>query len=79
MNLNNHSFEFTPTETSANGTFLYITNYLSHKCCNDQNIYKRNELESTFIESVNSRKLNIIVGVMYRHPSMDLIDYNCNY
>ena len=36
-------------------------------------------MESTFIEIVNLRKLNIIVGVIYRHPSMDLADFNCNY
>ena len=41
LNLNNYSFEFTPTETSAGGTFLYITNHLSYKCCNDLNIYKK--------------------------------------
>ena len=40
---------------------------------------KRIELESTFIEIVNPRKSNIIVGVIYRHPSMDLTDFNCNY
>ena len=36
-------------------------------------------MESTFIEIVNPRKLNIIVGVIYRHPSMNLTDFNCNY
>ena len=36
-------------------------------------------MESTFIEIVNPRKSNIIVGVIYRHPSMDLVDFNCNY
>ena len=36
-------------------------------------------MESTFIEIVNLRKSNIIVGVIYRHPSMDLADFNCNY
>ena len=46
---------------------------------NDQNIYKKNELESTFIEVVNLRKSNIAVGVIYRYPSMDLADFNCNY
>ena len=25
------------------------------------------------------KKLNIVVGVIYRHPSMDLNDFNCNY
>ena len=79
LNLNNYSFEFTPTETSAGGTLLYIANHLSYKCPNDLNIYKKIELESTFIEIVNPRKSNIIVGVIYSHPSMDLTDFNCNY
>ena len=79
LNPNNYSFEFTPTETSAGGTLLYIANHLSYKCRNDLNIYKKIELESTFIEIVNPRKSNIIVGVIYRHPSMDLNDFNCNY
>ena len=35
LNVNNYSFEFTPTETSAGGTLLYIANHLSYKCCND--------------------------------------------
>ena len=79
LNLNHYYFEFTPTETSAGGTLLYIANHLSYKCRNDLNIYKKNELESTFIEIVNPKKLNIIVGVIYRHPSMDLADFNSNY
>ena len=41
LNLNNYSFEFTPTETSAGGTLLYIAKHLSYKCCNDLNIYKK--------------------------------------
>ena len=79
LNLNNYSFEFTPTETSAGGTLLYIANHLSYKCCNDLNIYKKNEVESIFIEIVNLRKSSVIVGVIYRHPYMDLTDFNCNY
>ena len=41
LNLNNYSFEFTPTETSAGVTLLYIANHLSYKCRNDLNIYKK--------------------------------------
>ena len=44
LNLNNYSFEFTPTETSAAGALLYIANHLSNlsnKCQNDLNIYKK--------------------------------------
>ena len=73
LNLNNYSFEFTSSETSAGGTLLYIANHLLYKCHNDLNIYK-NELEATFIKIVI-----VIVGVIYRHPSMDLADFNCNY
>ena len=79
LNLNNYSFKFTPTETCAGGTLLYIVNHLSYKCCNDLNIYKKNELESTFIKTVNPKTSNIIVGVIYRHPSMNLTDFYCNY
>ena len=39
LNLNDYSFEFTPTETSAGVTLLYIANHLSYKCRNDLNIY----------------------------------------
>ena len=39
----------------------------------------KNEWESTFIEIVNPGKSNIIAGVIYRHPSMNLADFNCNY
>ena len=49
LNLNNYSFEFTPGETSAGGTLPYIAYHPSYKCRNDLNIYKKNELESTFI------------------------------
>ena len=52
----NNSFEFTPTETSAGSTLHYIGNHLSYKCRNDLNIYKKNELESTFIKNVNPRR-----------------------
>ena len=36
-------------------------------------------MESNFVEIVNPKQSNIIVGVIYRHPSMDLTDFNCNY
>ena len=78
LNLNNYSFEFTQTETSAGGTFLYIVNHLSNKFCIDRNIFKKNELQSNFIEIINPKKSNIIVEVIYRHPSMDITDFSCS-
>ena len=58
---------------------LYIANHLFYKPRNDLNIYKKSELESTFVEIINPKKSNIIVGVIYRHPSMDVTDFNQNY
>ena len=78
LTMNNFSFEFTPTESSAEGILLYIANHLSYKPHLDLNIYKRNELESTFIEILNCKKSNII-DCIYKHPSMDLHDSNTNY
>ena len=39
----------------------------------------KNERESTFVKLSIQKKSNIIVGVIYRHSSMDLTDFNCNY
>ena len=37
----------------------------------DSLMYKTKELESVFVEIINPGKKNIIVGCIYRHPSMD--------
>ena len=57
---------------------LYIVCHPSYRCRNGQNIYKKNELKSTFIEIINPKKLYIIVGDIYRYSSMDLTDFNSN-
>ena len=79
LNLNNYSLAFAPTETSKSGTLLCIANHLSYKFRNDPNILEKNQLESTFIEIVKPKRTIIIVVVIYRHLSMDLIALNCNY
>ena len=81
MNLHEDSFEFTPAETSAGGTLLYTAYHLLYKCRNDLNIYKKNETEYLFIKIVNPRKSNIavVVGLIYRHPAIDLSVFTSNY
>ena len=51
---------------------LYTGNHLSYKPRNDLCIYKTTELESTFIELISTKKPSVIIGAIYRHPSMDL-------
>ena len=72
VNISNFSYEFTPTESTAGGTLLYIADHLVYQKRNDLNIYEKNYLESTFIEITNQSKTNFIVGCIYRHPTMDL-------
>ena len=79
FDLNNYSYEFTSTETTAGGTLRYIANHRLHRCRNDLNIYEKNESESTFIEIVNSKISKIFVGVFNRHPPMDHTDFNSSY
>ena len=74
INIPNFSFEFTPTESTAGGTLLYIANHLTYQKWNGLNLYKINNLESTFIEITNTSKSNIIDGCIYRHPKMDYLN-----
>ena len=55
--------EFTPIESSAGGTILYIANHLSCKPRLYLNIYKSNELESTFSGILNPKKLILLLVV----------------
>ena len=44
INLQNYSFESTPTESNAGGTLLYIANFLPYKTCMDLSLNKANQL-----------------------------------
>ena len=63
LTMNNFSFGFTPNESSTGGTLLYTVNHLSFKPCLDLNIYKSNELESTFIAIFNPKKFILLLVV----------------
>ena len=66
-------------EANAGGTLIYIRNHLSYKTRNDLQIYKSFELESKFIEICNTKKTNIIIGCIYKHPSMNINEFNDDY
>ena len=51
INLKNYSFESIPTESFAGETLLYISN-------RELNIFQKNQIESTFIEKINTKKAN---------------------
>ena len=43
---------------------------------NDLKIYESKKIESLFIEIINKNARHSIVGVLYRHPSMNMDDFN---
>ena len=88
INLTNYSCEYCPTESSAGAIMLYIENHLSYKPKNDLRIYKTAELYYyyiynyiiiTFIELINTKKSDVIIGAIYRNCNMDLDEFNAIY
>ena len=77
--MNNYNLYQTPTESTSGGSLIYVSDRLKSKSRNDISIYKPKELESTFIEIINPRKKNTIIGCIYRHPCMLVDDFNENY
>ena len=74
IDLNDYSFEFTPTESTKGGTLIYIENYLRYKIRKDLNLYRAKEIESTFVEIIepNLRNKNKIVGCIYKHLNVQV-------
>ena len=59
------------TDADKGVTILYVTSDLNIKPRKDLEIYERRKLESSFIEIINMKESNNIVGVIYRHTKMD--------
>ena len=50
-----------------------------YKPRNDLCIYKTDELKSIFIELINTKKLNVTIGAIYRHANVDFNELNDFY
>ena len=70
-----------PTESSKGGVLIYSKVGINFYPREDLNniMYKSKELESFFIEVVNPKSTNDIIGVVYRHPCMNDILFNDDY
>ena len=79
INLKGYSHGSCSKESAAGGTLLYISNNLPCKPRSDLCIYKSAELESTYFEILSPKKANVIMGCIYRHPHMDLNEFNDYY
>ena len=76
---NYHDPISTPSEATKGGVLIYVSKDLNFRPRNDLNIYSPKEIESSFIEIINKKKANSIVGTIYRHPSMCGDEFNEEY
>ena len=81
IDLPNYSFLHTPSETSVGGAGIYISKKLTFVPRTDFStlLYSSGSLESVFCELKLKNKKNIIVGCIYRHPSMDIDVFNDSF
>ena len=74
MSIKGYQHFFTPTESNKGGVILYIAE--QHNCKPRKDLdaisYKTYALESGFTEIIIPNKRNILLGYMYRHPSMEV-------
>ena len=71
----------TPTEMECGGTILYVRKSLMCKQRVDLEklFYKSRELESSFVEITIPKQKSMICGCIYKHPSMDVYEFNDQY
>ena len=81
IDLPNYSFIHNTSDSSAGGTGLYISNKLTFIPRDDLslNLFCSKFLESTFCEIKFKNKQNLLVGCIYRHPSMDIEFFNVEF
>ena len=79
IELPGYNIEQTPSESSAGGTLIYISQNLLYKRRTDLQICCPKELESVFIEVIIPNKQSCILGTIYKHPSMKHFKFNNDY
>ena len=81
ININGFKCFSTPSEANKGGALLYIADRYNAKPLPHLNriMYKSNQLESAFVEICNKIHKNGIVGCIYRHPSMDINEFNDDF
>ena len=76
LDIPRYTFEHTPAESSAGGTLMYMSNDIAYVLRNDLQIYSPKKLESIFIKTLIPNKPSLILGTIYKHPSMKPYKFN---
>ena len=77
--LANYAITQAPTKFNAGGAVLYIHIKHSYKIRKDLQLYKPRKIESVFIELIMTKRTNIIVGCISRHPDNNIDHFSTNY
>ena len=77
--LQGYVVEGTPTDARCSSALLYINKSINYKLRKDLKIHKSKEVESIFIEIINKKERNTIIGCIYRHPCMEAREFNNTY
>ena len=79
INLQNYNIKHWTIEAANGGVLLYIKDNIIYRLRKDLKMYKSKYLESIFLEVINRSGKNIIIGYIYRHPYMDLSEFDNDY
>lgn len=52
---------------------------MSHKLRNDVSVYKASELEATFIEICNPKKIDVLIKSICKHRNIDIKEFKDDY
>ena len=78
LDINGYTHYSMPSEANKGGTMIYV--HEKHQSIPRKDLekimYKSHHLESTFLEIIVPNNKNILVGCIYRHPSMELKSFN---
>ena len=77
--LANYAITLAPTKFNAGGALLYIHIKHSYKIRKDLQLYNPRILESVFVELIMTKRANIIVGCISRHPDNNVDHFSTNY
>ena len=76
INIPRYNTEHTPTQASASGALMFISQTLQCKVQKDLQIYCPKEPESVFIELLFPNKPSFVIGTIYKHPTMQNYKFN---
>ena len=79
INIPGYNIEHTPTEASAGGALMFISQTLQYKVRKDLQIYCPKGLESAFPALLFPNKPSFVIGTIYKHPTMQNYKFNIDF